>query len=271
MKETSPQWVRYSNLFKHVENPGRFFANKFGLIDMDPLEFTLVGGVKIRVPKSRLVEFKCIVMDNCYLKGFNRATAFPKDKELTVVDLGGNLGFGSIYLKSQLPNSRFFTVEPLETNYNYLVKNLEYSGVTGVTPILAAASSQEGKLTLYSGLGEEFPTDSSSIAANGEGQEFVVDAIPLEKIFKDNKISEVDLFKVDIEGAEFDIFYNSDPKIFDQVRNITMEVHPGDDPKENIDALSDFLRERGFHCYVSSEKRFIWASKNKEDLSKKPN
>ena len=44
-----------------------------------------------------------------------------------------------------------------------------------------------------------------------------VDAISLERIFEENGLWRVDLLKVDCEGSEYPIFYDSPAHLFDKI------------------------------------------------------
>ncbi|MBX3440486.1 MAG: hypothetical protein KF861_23555, partial [Planctomycetaceae bacterium] len=74
MWERSSQFVRYRNLFRHVETPWPLLARKFGLAQAGPLRLKLRNGVGVHVP-CNFNEFKCLVLDDCYFKGF-RPQAF---------------------------------------------------------------------------------------------------------------------------------------------------------------------------------------------------
>lgn len=265
MKERSPQRTRYGNLIRHVDNYGLFLKNKLGISKPDTLEFTLKNDVKVRVPRSRLVEFKCIVMDDCYLKGFHLDKLVPRRK-MTICDIGANLGFCSLYLKSRFPNSVIYCFEPLDVNFQYLRTNLELNPDREIVPIHAGVASERGTITLYSGCDDDFPTDSSSIRANGAGTLFTVDTVRLEDVIDEYRIAKIDLLKVDCEGAEYDIFYNSRQGVFDIVDNIVMDVHGGAGENENIEAICAHLQELGFFYCVAEDSLFLWASKDKARL-----
>lgn len=121
----APQWKRYWNLLKHVEHPGVYLRRKLRLSSCDPVELTLKGGVKIRVPAPRLVEFKEITMDNVYLRGFRRAAlAWWRGGQRTIMDVGANLGCFSLYAKAMFPRCRLIGLEPLPSNFAYYRQNI---------------------------------------------------------------------------------------------------------------------------------------------------
>lgn len=268
LTERSSSLTRYANLFRHVKNPGLFFRNKFSSGISGELIFELGGDVTVAVPPNRMVEFKCIVLDDCYLKGF-RPEAFPSDESMVAVDIGANLGFFSLYLASRFPKARVYAVEPLRVNFDYLVSNLQRNDQVAVEPIYAAVASQEGSLTLYSSTGEYgFPTDSSMISANGDSEAYEVSAIPLQSLMEQHDLDRIHFLKVDCEGAEYDIFYNTPSEVFDRVELIAMETHAGDGEKENTESICLRLEEMGFQALVAQENTFVWAARDPSLLNR---
>ena len=59
--------------------------------------------------------------------------------------------------------------------------------------------------------------------------------------FQITSVSKIDLLKLDCEGAEYNILYNTPAHLFKKINCISIETHPGPDKKENKDALEKFL------------------------------
>lgn len=267
MRESSAQRVRYGNLFKHFENPWSYIGFKLGFKKADPLQFTLKDGIHIRVPVRRKNDFKSITMDDSYLKCF-RKEAFAHRQHMTVLDVGANLGFFSLYAKSKFPQARIYAFEPLDINYDYLMKNVEANpGIAEqVTCIKAALCSQTGTVTLTESRHDDFPTGASILNSDPDGVEFSASAIGMADFYSQYGVNEVTLMKMDCEGGEFDILYNSDPQLVQKIQNITMEAHQMDTPNGSRAALCEFLNQRGFHCCLAEDPYFLWASRHPENL-----
>lgn len=131
----------------------------------------------------------------------------PKDFKGLIIDGGGYIGTAAIALHKIYPKARIITIEPSSENYNILIQNIaKYSQIT---PIKAAISCESGgKLTLRNrGTGtwgftvikkpQDNP-DSSSIEH--------VDTISIEDIYKMSDCNEIGIIKLDIEGAEKELF-----------------------------------------------------------------
>jgi len=267
MKEKSPQFRRYRNLFRHVSNPGKYLALKFGLIREDPLKFILKGGLRLHVPRVRLVDFKMIIMDNCYLKGF-RPDAFSGMEEMVVVDVGANLGFFSLYMKSRFAGSRIFSIEPLEENFEFLMGNIHRNRQLedSLIAVNSAIASESGAITLYVPENKGFSSGASISRKNQLDLQLQVPALSLPEFFSRYGLSGVSFLKLDCEGSEYGILYSCSQEDLGRIQNLAIEVHRGTGDQENIESLTRFLVQAGFSCSASSDGNFIWASRDARNL-----
>lgn len=134
-----------------------------------------------------------------------------------IIDLGANIGLSTRFLKQAYPKARVIAVEPDEGNFELLTKNT--IGLQDVTCVQAAIWTNDGTITLQTeGLG-----NSSFRAGNGAGKS--VRAITIRSLMRDHDIDRIGLLKVDIEGAEKDIFGSSDMDWLSAVDRISIEVH----------------------------------------------
>ena len=72
-----------------------------------------------------------------------------------------------------------------------------------------------------------------------------VDTISLKEICENNS-NKIDLLKLDVEGAEFDILYNAPVKCFEKINQICMETHTYCKPTYNNKELAQFLESKGY-------------------------
>jgi len=180
-----------------------------------------------------------------------------------VIDIGGHLGFFSLYaaiLNSKVP---IFSFEPHIGNFALLKQNLKDNRVKNVTAKNLAVSNKLGEIDLF--ISEEDLNHSTVHAIEETGEKQKVQAITLEKILTRHDLGQVDLLKIDCEGAEFPIIEDSPPEVFERVSNIFLEYHdwvPGGDHKR----LGRFLEARGYRVeeYPNSKMPdlgFLWCTK----------
>jgi hypothetical protein len=71
-------------------------------------------------------------------------------------------------------------------------------------------------------------------------------------------LDHVDLLKVDVEGAEYDIILGSEPEAFANVERIIVEIDDADpdNARGNAAAVVERLHELGFR--LTQERRGLW-------------
>jgi len=157
----------------------------------------------------------------------------------TILDLGANIGFASLYLSTLFPQASIATVEPDPRNVHPLKRNLQFNGVNATT-FEAAAGSGEGTLQLRFG---DDPMCSSletnDMHVHPSATSVAVTTVPA--ILAKLGWSQIDLLKVDIEGGEDDLF-SKNADWLSKVRAIIMEIHPNTTPER----IGGYLAPYGF-------------------------
>lgn len=119
----------------------------------------------------------------------------------TILDLGANAGFTSLYFTMRYPNTSIVSVEPDPFNIELLKKNLSSYG--NVKIIEAAAAAKSGTVTFHMAPNQGM---SSSLTARENTRAIQVSAYSFDSLLNQLGWQTVDLVKFDIEGAEYDVF-----------------------------------------------------------------
>lgn len=138
-----------------------------------------------------------------------------------IVDGGANIGIASLYFLKRYPTARVIAIEPSPANFEICRKNLlPYHN--RVVLIQGAIWSTRDKLFLQAGLQEW--ADYVQAAGDRPG---AVEAFPLASLIghTDGKI---DLLKLDIEGAEKEVFGSGSDEWLPAVDNLIIELHDKD-------------------------------------------
>lgn len=141
-----------------------------------------------------------------------------------IVDAGANIGFASVYFANRYPKARIIAIEPEPQNYRLLTKNIKpYSNIQSIN---AALWHENAAVEVIDpGLGNwGFRTCSAGAELSGPQRVGTVSAITLDRIMAEFDLGFIDLLKVDIEGAEKEIFKRSDGWM-NRIGTIAMEVH----------------------------------------------
>lgn len=133
-----------------------------------------------------------------------------------MIDLGANIGAVSVFAASLDSNIKVYAYEPEVNNFELLQRNLKKNRVNGqVSTIKQAVSDYNGTSHISNSQG------NSMLTADKHGEK--VNVITLKEVFTHNKIKECDVMKVDVEGAEYEIFTKADFDDLMRIKYLTME------------------------------------------------
>lgn len=150
-------------------------------------------------------------------------------KPQTIIDGGAYIGLSAIYFTMRYPGVRIIAVEASEQNFDLLVRNT--SAFPNIQPVHAALWPEPGSLVLTDpGTGlwglqvkEAVSQDGAVTGAAGESADSVR-AVTIGDIIREYGLERIDLLKVDIEGAEKELFTEPGPWLA-QVDAICIELH----------------------------------------------
>jgi FkbM family methyltransferase len=136
-----------------------------------------------------------------------------------IFDIGANIGCTSIFFAIQYPNSIIYAFEPNPFIYSRLHKNV--SQFKNIIPVCAGISGETKIETLYI---HKQMSQSSSLQNRGDSfQKVTVAMYTLDDIINTLHVSEIDILKIDAEGAEYEIL--KETKQLHRVNQIIGEVH----------------------------------------------
>lgn len=153
---------------------------------------------------------------------------------INIIDAGANVGYSSLYFQNLFPHARIIAMEPENGNFQMLKKNcLPFENIIPVQKGLWPKSCALRVLPAKSG--EEW--NSKVTESNGEGGD--IDGISVLDLQNSYRISEIHLFKIDIEGAERPLFSDSDVHDWlSRVKLLCLELHGKKCREAAFDALS---------------------------------
>lgn len=138
-----------------------------------------------------------------------------------VIDAGANVGFAALFFLKEMPSATIYCIEPDPDNFIFLKKNLEAEIENGnIKLIMAGLSAKDGVMSLES---NSFKYNSNLVEVPMEGAIRVI-TYKVETFLETFVSGRVDLFKMDIEGAEKNIFEN-DISWLKNVDQLLIEFH----------------------------------------------
>lgn len=214
----------------------------------EPLHFiTRPGPLSLQVDQDNYAVFKEIFVEDFYcIKDLLRGLG---DRPL-VIDVGANRGLFCALMLSKKPGAVIMAYEPLPDNVAALSKFKEINKER--TQDLhcfaeAVSGTGEGQITLFRG-GSELGSIASIYREFDKRNltEITVPATSLSRIIQNLEGRKVDVLKIDCEGAEYPILYNSSHDVLTRADRIVIEAHELDGEKRNAASLAAYLRQHGF-------------------------
>lgn len=170
--------------------------------------------------------------------GFSPSTATP-----VILDCGGNIGLSTLWFKMEYPGADVTVFEPGPDLYPLLTRNLERFGFTDVKTEQVAVWHEETSLNLSNDR-----ADGGFVSATSRQTAREVPAIRLA----DRINGPVDLLKIDIEGAEFEVFDDlATSGKLEHIDRITGELHAAPGDIGRVSALFNSLHKAGFKVTIS--------------------
>ena len=155
-----------------------------------------------------------------------------------IIDCGANVGYSSVYFLEKFPSAHVVAIEPDPSNFRLLVKNLTRFG-SRAEAIQGGIWSETGKLKTVLGEfgdGREWATTVREVNPNENPDTLAFDIPAVTPVGYDR----ISLLKIDIEGAEIELFSNGSNRWLPLVDNLAIELHGEEANKVFFDALNEY-------------------------------
>ncbi len=177
-----------------------------------------LGAVRARNNQSDTVMFEQVFVNEDY--GFDLPFS-PR----TIIDAGANAGYASLYFANRFPEACILAIEPDHQNFELLRQNV--AAFPQINPVRAGLWGFGGALRVVD------PAASKcmiTLAAANELGDDTLPALTVSEAISRLGAETVDLLKIDIEGAEIEVFNHAAPQWLRRVRALMIELHDGRRP-----------------------------------------
>lgn len=141
-----------------------------------------------------------------------------KPKSACVIDGGANAGYASVWYARRFPEAMILAVEPDLENLYLLKKNT--GSLSNVTIIEGAIWWQRTQLKIANPNAEKW---GIQVSESGAGE--TVQAHTIQDLIQASGCTRIDILKLDIEGAEEQLFGSGQTEWLDLVDSIVIEFH----------------------------------------------
>lgn len=188
----------------------------------------------------------------------------------TVVDIGAGIGDFAVSVARRHPACQVYAYEPFPESFALLKENAQLNSVSNISAFPLAIGSQSGKVALFAS-GEAVQHSTSELAISEAAPTLEVQALTLDEALQSNEIEHCDFLKIDCEGCEFGMLFNTSRETLDKISHICLEYHDGFTEYSHGD-LESFLGQCGFEVLtapnpVHSHLGFLHASRREESAT----
>jgi len=234
--------------------------------DFGGFEFQLIDDGEVleshfmRFRHTGLEKYRYDIKDNFHPSFVNYREFFVDDiyQQLeypnldVVLDVGASIGLFTKYILKK-GAKQVFAFEPDIRSINLLGQNFFNKPSVNIIPKALSSTSEIKKLWYL----PDNPLISSIIPEwTEEDHTTEVECISFKDFIKDYKISKIDLLKLDIEGAEYEVIDTLDEEDLDKINSILLEWHIPMWMGRKIEDIINKLSRYGFNYKIVQQEDF---------------
>lgn len=176
-----------------------------------------------------------------------------------ILDIGANTGIFSILAAVNNPKSQIYAIEPIDINYNILIKNINKNNLRNIKTSKVAMSNKNGvakmfmlkdRLNYMTSINLDRYTNSPWFN-NPDIIEVEIPIISYADFKEKHGFKEIDLVKIDVEEHELQVVESMLPDIKKYRPNLLIEIIGNDQAK----AIETMLHEIDYTIIAVHEKK----------------
>ena len=186
------------------------------------------------------------VLCQFYTEGFRVLDVYGSRAKV-IIDAGANIGDSTMRLRHFHPSAKILAIEADADNYAVLAMNFDGDGA--VSCLHRALWKECGEVRVC----KTWANIASRVNLPGQqGESVRASAVP--DLMAEFDLDQIDILKLDIEGAEAVIFQTQDLSWLQQVKCIVFECCDADDPGTSRSIFEALARQKwAFLCHVIGE------------------
>ncbi len=182
---------------------------------------------------------------------------FYKDENLTIFDVGANIGWYTLNILKRFPQMEVYSFEPSPVTYQRLLCNLEANNGKVQNAFNIGLYKESGELEFYFDREGSGASSLVNLRDKASVEKISVEMRRMDEWASEHNVDKVDFIKCDVEGSELFVYEGgralierSKPIIFSEMlRKWTAKFNytPND--------IILFMKELGYGCYVINNGR----------------
>lgn len=172
------------------------------------------------------------------------------DQLRLVLDVGAHVGAFVCWAANRAPTARMVAFEPEPRNFGDLEENVLRNDLAGrVELVNAAAASVDGEVALHV---HGHDRQLSSVVATA-GVAVPVRSINLDQYIRTSLEGPIDLLKMDVEGAEWEILSSLRDDTWARISRLVVEVHIFGGHR--LREMEELFQSKGYETHLSGQER----------------
>ena len=170
------------------------------------------------------------LFDEIFVKRWYNLDARPPS-HATLLDIGANIGYASLFFSVQSPTLRIHGYEPNPAAYSVLQRNVADNRLQSRMQVFPEAVGRApGTLNLWVDVPTYLSTGYLDHAPRQGGRRIPVPMVSLDDAWRRLNHGPIWLLKIDTEGAEPDILEGASNALLEAVKHVLVETHDNINP-----------------------------------------
>ena len=171
----------------------------------------------------------------------------PVAERTTLLDIGANVGYSSTYFAGIYPKCEVVAVELMHSNFEQLSRNTAFLG-NRIRTVEAAVWSHNDGVSIADDTFRDGDAWSHH-ASEAEDGKSLVPSITMLNLMQQHAMPRVNICKIDIEGAEYELFAPGNRRWVNKCDVILLEIH---EDLATFDIVAA-MQADGFHSFTAHE------------------
>ena len=171
----------------------------------------------------------------------------PVAERTTVLDIGANVGYSSTYFAGIYPKCEVVAVELMHSNFEQLSRNTAFLG-NRIRTVEAAVWSHNDGVSIADDTFRDGDAWSHHASEAKDGKS-LVPSITMIDLMQKHAMPRVNICKIDIEGAEYELFADGHRDWVNRCDVILLEIH---EDLGSFDIVA-VMHKDGFHSFTAHE------------------
>ena len=254
--------LKIIEIIKTYKNWPLFFLDRGGFLKMfkgKEIIFKLRNGISFKARLGKRGD-SSIINEIWIVKPYFRHLDSIKNNSI-IIDIGAHIGIFSVFAVKQAKNVLVYSYEPCPENFVFLKENIKLNNFKrNIKPFEIGVCGKAGHYDLLIN-NDYMQLATMFFQKNWRNKKMInISCTTLKDIFKYNNINKCNFLKIDCEGTEYEILYNTPEEYLKRIETIVAELHF----KNKNNQLKKYLKEIGFKVIIDEiDGGYILYAKNK--------